>query len=251
MKQLLALVAAFVISGCTALNEPQQQASSSGGYYVPPTELTDRPAADVARDAGRKPFEVLDYLGVEPGMTVLDVIAAGGYYTEALAHVVGTDGRVYAQNPAAVLRFFGTRNDRQLQSRMPRLPNVRRLDREFDDLGLVPGSIDVAITALNFHDIYNNSPEQAQGVLLAVKEVLKPGGVLGIIDHNSSAGADHAKLHRMPVADAIAAAEAAGFIVETSDLLANADDDRTRPPFAEGLRGKTDRFVLKLTKPSS
>ena len=147
------------------------------------------------------------------------------------------------------LRIFEGRNDRELQSRISRLPNVVRLDRGFDDLGLVAGSIDVAVTALNFHDVYNRSPEQAQGVLLAIKQVLKSGGVLGIIDHNSNPGADHTQLHRMPKADAIAAAEEAGFVVTESDLLANPADDRTHGPFAPSIRGKTDRFILKLTKP--
>ena len=215
------------------------------------TELPARFEADVVRDDGRKPFAVLAFLGVEPGLKVLDVLASSGYYTEALANVVGLDGTVYAQNPAMLLRFYGGRNDRALNARLMgnRLPNVRRLDREFDDLGLVAGSIDVAVTALNFHDLYNRDPEQAAGILAVLKGLLKPGGVLGIIDHNSNEGADHATLHRMPVADAIAAAEAAGFTVETSDVLANPEDDRTRGPFTEGLRGYTDRFVLKLTKP--
>lgn len=215
--------------------------------------LPDRPAADVARDAGRKPFEVLEFFGVQPGMTALDIIAAGGYYTEVLAHAVGPTGRVYAQNPATVLRFRGAANDRALTNRLAwnRLPNVRRLDREMDDLGLVAESIDVAITALNFHDLYNRDPEQAIGMLQGIKGVLKPGGVLGIIDHNANPGGDHAKLHRLPVADAIAAAEAAGYVVTQSDLLQNPQDDRTQSPFAPGLRGATDRFVLKLVKPAS
>ena len=44
---------------------------------------------------------------------------------------------------------------------------------------------------------------------------------------------------------------AAGFIVDgDSDLLANPDDDHTQSVFAEGLRGHTDRFLLKLRKPA-
>lgn len=239
---LLAGLFVALTGGCTATGT----SSSNNGDVIGP-----RPEQDVARDASRQPFAVLDYLGVEPGMTVLDVIAAGGYYTEALANAVGLQGRVYAQNPAAVLRFRGGANDFALQSRLSRLPNVRRLDREFDDLGLVDNSVDVAITALNFHDVYNQSPDLAHNMLLTVKAVLKPGGVLGLIDHHGDAGADNAKLHRMLVEDAVAAAERAGFQVERSDLLANPADDRSQFVFAEGVRGQTDRFLLKLTKPAS
>jgi predicted methyltransferase len=244
---LLCMVA--VLSACAA-----NGTGRSG--FVGDARVTSpaRPIEDVARDAGRKPFAVLDFLGVEQGMTTLDVMAAGGYYTEVLARVVGPQGRVYAQNPAVMLRFGGGRNDRALTDRLlgNRLANVRRLDREFDDLGLVAASVDVAITALNFHDIYNNSPEAAQGVLLAIKQVLKPGGVFGIIDHVGNPGADQAAtnktLHRIDPALVVSAAEQAGFTVERSNLLSNPDDDHTQNPFAPGLRGNTDRFVLKLTK---
>ena len=55
---------------------------------------------------GRQPYAVLDFLGVTPGMTVLDVIASGGYYSEAAAHAVGLEGQVYAQNPAVVFAYL-------------------------------------------------------------------------------------------------------------------------------------------------
>jgi predicted methyltransferase len=212
--------------------------------------LPARPDEDVARDDGRKPFKVLEFLGVKPGMVALDVIAAGGYYTEALANVVGEEGLVYAQNPARVLRFRGGANDRALTERLfgDRLPNVRRLDREFDDLGLVAESVDVAITALNFHDVYNTDPQAAQGMLQVIKGILKPGGVLGIIDHVGNPEADNANQHRIDPELVIAAAKAAGFKVKRSKLLANRKDDHTQNPFAPDLRGQTDRFVLKLTK---
>jgi predicted methyltransferase len=242
MRKVVIAALLMVLAGCTAVSSSTSGGSSAAG--------TARPEADVARDEGRQPYAVLDFLGVEPGMTTMDVMAAGGYYTEVLANVVGPEGLVYAQNPAIFLRFGGGRNDRALTDRLAgnRLPNVRRLDREFDDLGLVQGSVDVAITALNLHDLYNRDPAAAQGVLMAIGSVVKPGGVIGIIDHVGNAGADNASLHRMDPADAVAAAEAAGFSVEQSSVLANPADDHTQGPFAEGLRGYTDRFVLKLTK---
>ena len=246
LRLLMTLMIAAMLSACTTSPGPVSVGAANASSELPP-----RPQADVARDEGRKPFQVMDFLGVEAGMTAMDVMASSGYYTEALANAVTAQGRVYAQNPAVALRFYGGRNDRAMNARLfgNRLPNVRRLDREFTDLGIVPGTVDVAIMALNFHDIYNRSPEQAQMILAVLKDVLKPGGVLGIIDHNSNEGADHAALHRMPAAQSIAAAEAAGFAVEVSDLLANPNDDRTQGPFTEGLRGSTDRFLLKLSKP--
>ena len=249
MRIILTGVLLISLYGCTTTTGGSSAADAAS--EAAQTQTTSRPASDIARDAGRQPFAVLDFLGVEPGMTVLDVLAAGGYYTEVLSTVVGAQGLVYTQNPAVMLRFGNGRNDRALTDRLlaNRLANVRRLDREFDDLGIVPGTVDVALTALNFHDIYNNDPAAAQAVLQAIRAVLKPGGVLGVIDHVGIADADNAALHRIEPALVIAAAEAAGFSVEQSDLLANAQDDHLQNPFAPGMRGNTDRFVLKLTKP--
>ncbi|MEM7077935.1 MAG: SAM-dependent methyltransferase [Pseudomonadota bacterium] len=238
MHILMMAILGVLLAGCAATG-PVREAQ------------TQRPQQDVARDAGRKPFAVLDFLGVASGMTTLDLIASGGYYSEVLAQRVGPQGRVYAQNPAVALRFYSGRNDRALQARLAgaRLPNVRRLDREFDDLGLRAGSVHVALTALNFHDVYNTSPAAAAAILQSVKSVLKPGGVLGIIDHVGAVDADNKALHRIDPQLVIDAAQTAGFKVERSDLLANPADDHTQAAFAPSLRGQTDRFVLKLTRP--
>ena len=211
-----------------------------------------RAESDKARDEGRKPAAVIAFLGIESGMTVLDLLAAGGYYTEVLSEAVGAKGRVYAQNTAFVLKLRDGANEKAMTARLAddRLPNVQRLDREIDDLGLEDGSLDAALTALNFHDIYNGGgPEAAQGFLRVIHSLLTPDGVLGIIDHRGSPDADNQKLHRIDEAKVIEAVEQAGFVVEaTSDVLRHTEDDRTRFVFAEGLRGATDRFVLKLRK---
>jgi predicted methyltransferase len=214
----------------------------------------DRPAEDAARDAGRKPGEVLTFLSVKPGQTVVDLIAAGGYYTEILSVVVGPKGRVYAQNTEFVLKYRDGANEKAISKRLAddRLPNVKRLDREISDTGLAPGSVDFAITALNFHDIYNDGgPEAAAAFLASVFEMLKPGGVLGIVDHVGAPGNDNEKLHRIDLALVVTAIEASPFSLEaTSDVLKNAADDHSTGVFSPDIRGRTDRFVLLLRKPS-
>lgn len=214
-----------------------------------------RPAEDKARDAGRRPAEVLTFLGIADGMAVIDVIAAGGWYTEVLARAVGPAGRVVAQNPPRVLEFRDGANEKAISARLAdnRLPNVTRLNKDLSELGPDDGQFDAALTALNFHDIYRNGgSEAAVGALQAVSSVLKPGGVFGIIDHVGVADADNASLHRIEKSLAIEAATAAGFIVEDeSDLLANDTDDHSQMVFADGVRGNTDRFLLKLRKPAS
>ncbi|MDP1932230.1 MAG: SAM-dependent methyltransferase [Gammaproteobacteria bacterium] len=209
-----------------------------------------RSDADKALDSSRKPAEILDFLGLEEGMTVLDVMSAGGWYTEVLSRAVGPNGRVYMQNSEAALARGTTQAtvDERLNGR---LTNVERLNQDVTvDLGLPANSIDFAITNLNFHDVYNRDPAAAQTFLLNIKSALKPGAVLGLIDHEGTAGADNAALHRMTVADARAAAIQAGFeIAAESDLLNVPTDNHTQAPFAAELERNTDRFTLKLVKP--
>lgn len=213
-----------------------------------------RSAADRDRDAGRKPADVLEFLGVDAGMRVVDIMAAGGWYTEVLAHAVGEDGAVAAQNPDFILKFRDGANDKALSARLAdgRLPNVSRLDKDFAELSGADGQFDVALSALNFHDIYNSSgSDAAVGMLVAIKAILKPGGVFGIIDHAGNAGADNESLHRIDSDKVLETAKAAGFeVVGESTLLASSADDRSGGVFGENIRGKTDRFIVKLRKPA-
>ena len=213
----------------------------------------DRPQEDRDRDAGRKPAEVLAFLGIEPGMTVMDLIAAGGYYTEVLSRAVGPTGKVFAQNPPVVLEFRDGANDKAMTQRLAdgRLSNVERVDQDLVDVELPAGSLDAAITALNFHDVLQNGGEAAAaGMLAKVKELLKPGGVLGVVDHVGVAGNDNAELHRLDMEAGVPILEAAGFDIASSDLLRNPEDDHSLLVFDPTIRGQTDRVLYKLTKPA-
>ena len=217
-------------------------------------QLMARSEADRARDEARKPAEVIAFLGIEPGMTVLDLLAAGGWYTEVLATAVGPQGTVYAHNTQFLLEMREGVNDKAMSTRLAdnRLPNVQRLDRELDDLGLEPGSVDAAMFALNFHDVYNRGgPEAALGVLTTIFEVLKPGGILAIIDHDGAADADNASLHRIERAKVIEVVQTSAFELDgESGVLHHHEDDLTAMVFAPEIRGKTHRFVLRLKKPA-
>jgi predicted methyltransferase len=214
--------------------------------------LAARSEADRARDEGRKPVEVVAFLGISSGMTVLDVFAAGGWYTEVLSHAVGPDGTVYAHNTEFLLNARDGVNGKAIAARLAddRLPNVQRLDRELDDLGLQPESVDAAMFALNFHDVYNTGgAEAAGGLLQSVYQVLKPGGIFALIDHDGTADNDNAALHRIEKARVLEVIESSPFTLEAeSDVLSNPDDDMSAMVFAPGLRGHTNRFVLRLKK---
>jgi len=250
------------VAGCSPTSDTSDTSDTAHASDTPETSdlmtrlaTGGRSAEDKARDAGRRPAGVVAFLEIEPRMTVIDVIASGGYYSEVLAEAVGPDGKIYAQNIDFALKFRDGMYAKEISARLAegRLPNVERLDREFDDLGLAPGSVDAALTALNFHDLLDGrGAEAATDFLVALRNVLKPGGVLGLIDHAGLPGEDESnkKLHRIEEARVVAAVEAAGFTVEaTSEILRNPEDDRTQSVFAPHLRGHTDRFVLKLRKP--
>jgi predicted methyltransferase len=250
-----AVVAGVAIALCGA-----SFAVIAGGHlawerYEKALASDERAEADRARDKGRKPARVLDFLGLKPGMTAMDLLASGGYYTEALSRVVGPSGRVYAQNPAMLLKYRDGANDKALSKRLAndRLPNVTRLDEEVDAISIQKGSVDLVVTALNFHDLYNGpgGVEVATGMSKAVFGLLKPGGVFGVIDHAGSADGDNAALHRMQMRDAAAVLRNSGFKVEMSDLLRNSGDARDKGVFDPSVRGKTDRFLLKATRPGA
>ncbi len=202
----------------------------------------DRPAADKERDASRQAPAVLNFMGVEPGMTVLDINASAGWYTEVLSYAVGDSGKVYMQNRP------GGRSAEAAAARAARLDNVQAWD---DEVATLPAnSVDYAMTALNFHDFHNSNPAAAQSLLKDTMKALKKGGILGIIDHEGTPGADNQSLHRIAFDEAVKAVLAAGYVlVGASDVLDNPADDHSVGPFDPSLGRNTDRIVLKFMKP--
>lgn len=202
----------------------------------------DRPAADKERDASRKAPAVLNFMGVDAGMTVLDINASAGWYTEVLSYAVGDSGKVYMQNRP------GGRSADAAAARAARLANVEAWDGEIS--AIPAGTVDFALTALNFHDFHNSNPAAAQGLLADTMAVLKPGGILGIIDHEGTPGADNQSLHRIAFDEAVKAVLQSGFaLVGASDVLDNPADDHSVGPFDPSLERNTDRIVLRFMKP--
>ena len=208
----------------------------------------DRPAENKARDAGRKPIEAVQFFGIKTGNTVVDMIAAGGWFTEVLSAAVGPTGKVYSQNPAFLVQADAEK------ALLARLGNAEAIHVPLDQAGIT-GKVDAVVTAQNLHDIYNGFGGQPGGeapaveFLKAIHAVLKPGGVLGVIDHVGVAGQDNAMLHRIPIQQARDAITKAGFTIEAeSTILANPADDHTKGVFDPSIRGKTDQFMIRARK---
>ena len=209
----------------------------------------DRSAENKARDGDRKPIETVKFFGIKTGDTVVDMIAVGGWFTEVLSAAVGPSGHVYMQNPP-----FVPESDAE-KALIKRLGNAEALRVQIDKSNVV-GKADAVVTAMNLHDIYNGFQNQPGGepaavdFLKAMYAALKPGGVLGLIDHVGVAGQDNAKLHRMLPQQARDAITKAGFKIEAeSKLLANPADDHTKMVFDPAIRAHTDQFVIRARKP--
>jgi predicted methyltransferase len=216
----------------------------------------DRLVKDRARDAKRHYAEVLQFFGVRPGMTLIELFATGGNTAEVLSRAVGPGGKVYMQNPPFYYERFGTK-DVEARLANNRLPNVVRLDRPLNDLKLAPNSLDGAVAMLVLHDFFWLSSD-VPGVLRDLHTALKPGAWFGVVDHSAPPGTGNAMAldrdkgpHRIDEEYVKKLFADAGFVLESSnDALRNAQDDRTKPFFAPEMRDKeTDRFVLKFTKP--
>jgi len=214
----------------------------------------DRPAEDRRRDAGRRPHEVLAFYGVEPGMRIYEPGAGAGYYTRLLSRIVGPDGHVIAQNSER----FWPRLEEQLMPLYEELGNVTAHVGDPTAADIAPGSLDGVFVALIWHHMHGDEgglPKSTVDFLEAAHDWLKPGGFLGIIEHEAAPGSSRAEAadwHRTPKQMTIEDVTAHGFdFAGESDALANPEDDM-RNYWREALpvRDSSQRFVLKFTKPA-
>lgn len=222
-------------------------------YATMAVAAADRPAADTARDADRKPAEMIAFAGIKPGDKVADIIPGGGYFTRVFAKAVGPKGHVYAIVPAALAaRMPKAADGVNAIAAEPGYKNVTVAVVAFSSVP-EPGLLDVAWTSQNYHDIYNNDPAVAAQFAADIFKALKPGGVFVVVDHVAAAGTDAAAgkpLHRIDPALVKAQVIAAGFVLEgQSDALVNPADMHDKPVFDPTVRGHTDQFALKFRKP--
>ncbi len=262
IRIVASLILAFATLACSQ-QDREPSADSADTSHVDPSVYaagvanTSRPDADLDRDAGRKPAEVLAFFGIAPGMSVLDLFSGGGYYAEILSHVVGPDGHIVAHSNSAYLNFVG--DEFKARHAGNRLANVDVLMAENNELELDANQFDAILMVLSYHDTYWVAPDDdwpkidVPQLHAELFSSLKSGGILGIVDHYAEAGSPRetgGTLHRIDPGIVIAELEKAGFVLDAkSDLLRNMEDDHSLGVFDPSIRGKTDRFVLRFKKP--
>lgn len=258
------LAAAQTLPALPVLNETAAERTVRRAAMTPPVLREDaalqaaigsdtRSAADVARDAHRRPFETLTFWGLTPGSTIVEIQpGAGGWWSAILRPYAEATGGTYVA-----------------------------VNRPQDGTGVADGTADIVVVARSVHGWHRGGRTDA--FLAAFFKALKPGGVLAIEQHRSVDGLNPdatAPTGYMPESYVIRAAEAAGFVLDArSELNANPKDDRDHPygvwtlpptrtsapragaatdrptPLTEAERaaydaiGESDRMTLRFRKP--
>jgi predicted methyltransferase len=218
----------------------------------------DRPAEARALDAGRKPAEVLRFMGLSRGDRALDLFTGTGYYAEIIGRAVGPQGSALAWEPA---NFLNDESRALLNGIHQRAPNVVWFATPADALDLPENAFDFVMLNLNYHDTYWHSERyrfprmDPPAFLRLVLRSLKPGGTIAVIDHVANPGretrAEVEATHRIDPATIRADFERAGFVFAgESNLLRNPRDDRTKLVFDPSIRGNTDRVVYRFRRPA-
>ncbi len=250
-KLILAAAAALVLGGSGAIALAATVIPANIAAAVTDTK---RPADETARDADRKPAEMLAFAGVKPGDAVVDLIPGKGYFTRLFSVAVGPKGKVYAFLPAEFAKFAKTPLPANGAPWNPAWPNVTFLTAPANSFA-TPEPVDVVWTSQNYHDLHDDFAKPAEVAVInrAVFNALKPGGVFIILDHVAADGSGLSAtntLHRIDPAAVKSEVEAAGFKYEgETTILRNPADPHTAIVFDPSIRGKTDQFVFKFRKP--
>ncbi len=241
-SRLLILGCVLGAAGCAAPRTSAPPAVSE--LYRQAVASPIRIEADRAADLKRAPLEFLKFTGVQPGMRVLDVSAGAGYTTQLLALVVGSTGRVWAQNPKPRPAF---------EERLAQHPqdNIVPVIRPFDDP--VPEgahNLDLVTLIFNYHDIAYLPVDRVK-MNQRLFDALRPGGHFVVLDHSAKSGTgmgDVKLLHRIDEATVINEVTQAGFRLEQEgDFLRNPADPRDQLVF--GMTIPVDNFALRFVKP--
>ncbi|MEM7052920.1 MAG: methyltransferase [Pseudomonadota bacterium] len=257
-----ALVAAMSMTG-TVLADDRLQAAVAA----------EERAEESARDQFRNPYETLLFFGIEPDMTVVELAPSGGWYTEILGPYLAEQGQLVAAH------FNLEREDAPefyVRARQAYEERIADQDR-FGSIEILPfdpptlaslgesGSADMVLTFRSVHGWKRDGV--FEDVVNAAHDVLKPGGVFGVVSHRLPEDADDSVFNGyVKQSWVVAQAESNGFkLAEASEINANpndtadhengvwtlqpslrAEDEETRARNAE--IGESDRFTLKFIK---
>ena len=265
-----ALACALLVAACTAVSSRQTTTDALTTILAG----DQRTSEERARDVYRHPKETLLFFGIRPEMSVLEVWPEPGWYTEVIAPLLREKGKYYAAViPADPANKHVTQRLDEYRAKLASRPDL--YDRVVvvplpaDGGDIVPqGSLDMVVTFRNIHNWM--ARDAAPQAFAAMYRALKPGGVLGVVEHRGNPALPQdpeAKSGYVNEDYAIRLIEAQGFrLVAKSEVNANPKDTKdypqgvwTLPPtYRLGAKdhdkyaaiGESDRFTLRFVKPA-
>jgi len=266
-RLLVAAIVTVMVFSCVSA-QAQDQSGLARWVAAP-----HRTARNVARDGFRHPVESLAFFGVKENSTVVEILpGSAGYYIEILAPYLRERGRYIAANrdETAAPRYLA--DHQKLLARLKAEPAlygkvlVTKFNAERHEIA-PPGSADFVLTFRNLHNWIERN--EVDGALHAFHRALKPGAVLGVVDHRGRTdSSQEAQMKSGYVRQdfAVALIEKAGFkLIGASEVNANPKDSKDHPegvwtlPPTYRLKekdrakyeaiGESDRFTLKFVKP--
>ncbi|HEY0626535.1 MAG TPA: methyltransferase [Allosphingosinicella sp.] len=273
IRALLAAAAIVPAAGCISM-EKDAAAPATRAALAAAVSNPLRTPANVARDPYRHPAETLAFFGVGPDDTVVEVWPGGGWYTEILApYLAGGGGRLYAAAPD-----WGIGGIKKMkEANAPVYGGVLTADFPAFDANTTRVPEGIADVVLTFRNVHNwrmgyrrdDKKDYAPEAFRQIYAMLKPGGILGIVDHRlpETASAERERTSGyIKTSTVLALADQAGFeLVGTSEINANPKDTTDWPngvwtlPPTLALKdqdrakyvaiGESDRMTLKFRKP--
>ena len=252
MQKFISMAAALALAlgAMPAFAEPADIAAAVAN-------VSARSEANLKLDENRKPAELLSFFGLERGMHVIDMFGANRYWAEIISPAIGPEGQLIVWQPT---QFMNDKRKAEFDAFAAKAGNTALLTTPMEAPRIGTNAYDFMIMNLDYHDVYWTNAERKivrmdpDAWLKTLYAAMKPGAVVGIVDHAANPGGDTRevvdKLHRIDPAVVRADFQRAGFVLEAeSQLLRNPADDHSLLVFDDKIRGKTDRFVFRFRKP--
>lgn len=289
-KRVIPGLAAMLLAACSGSSGPAdaQSQDQPAGALVPPTSATDFTASRLdqvlagdwrspenrARDVYRHPKATLQFFGLRPDQTVIEITPGGGWYSEILAPLLHDNGHYIAAVQKPKEDGEARRDVTALREKFAGNPAQfgRAQILEFDPKAPVfgaPGSADMVLTFRNVHNWV--MADTAPAMFKAFYAALRPGGVLGVVDHRAADNANVDAIKEsgyLPTSFVVKLATDAGFkLEEQSEINANPKDTKDYPKGVWTLPptltlgdqdkakyqaiGESDRMTLRFVKPEA
>lgn len=270
---------ALVLSTCACASTANSRANGTAAGMQPDTTAAalqaaiDSPGRDAAnrtRDVYRHPLQTLQFFGVQPNQTVIEITPGGGWYSEILAPYLNANGHYIGAVPAAAADSKGGLRNKAFVDKLSgnaASASAKVVELDAKAPALAAGAADVVLTFRNVHNWV--AAGNAEAYFRAFFVALKPGGVLGVVDHRAKPGTALEMMKSsgyLTEALVIKYATDAGFVLEaSSEINANSKDHANHPNGVWTLPpsnthdvsddakykaiGESDRMTLRFRKP--